>query len=602
MSENIGIFRVVSDRSFSNDEIVLGTAFAIKTFGDNNKYFLLTAYHVVSELIAKNQHVIVKDEVGRYYNAEKIFPLVLSPEYRMFGQDYAVFVIHSDINYQTYEIMDYSKRTKCFVRGSIPHYTTIFTSINGNILGQESIANQKQVLQLTLDTKQIFDKNDKPISEQQILRGLSGAPVLVEINGKEVCVGVLANLERDQAGSVKYAVLMKTIIEECLKPLCITYDLFEGQKSDSNLLQDDEAFIELAIGNTEDFIFSEESLEQRAWNRISDLFYKGIQVDILLYHAIKSETFLQYSAEVKCAILYFYARILLKRNKKESAFQSFNKISGMLLNVSQQSKEKLDALITSRSAIEREIKIPRETLQSIRYGGDKISCLSNTSNEFISYELASMYGRGLTNLFSCNIDFSAQDKEDVLKIYTIHENLLKNNPKQLRKQDVVNTSLQWYLGYWGIDKEFDLQRMEISVRNGFRQSKKRKNNIFYIQSMMSYGIMKVFENKNVSAAKILLLSVKLMHDTKVRLIHEGIRQLLVILKEKNLALYAMVSLAYETQMNEQFLRKIELYKIDLGIYSWENVLQQVDELYKLKFYNDKNIYNIAFEDIEIFFY
>lgn len=600
MNENIGIFCVVSDRNLSDDEIVLGTAFAIKIFEDK-KYYLLTAYHVISELIAKNQHVIVKDEAGRYYDAEKIFPSVLSNEYRTFGQDFAVFIIHSDINYQTYEIMDYDKRTSCFVRGSIPHYTTIFTSINGNILGQESIAGQKKVLQLTLDTKQIFDKNDKPISEQHILRGLSGAPVLVEMNGKEVCVGVLANLERDQAGSVKYAVLMKTIVEECLNPLHITYDLFEGQKSTGNLLQDDEAFIELAIENTEDFIFAEESLEQKAWNKISDLFYKGVQVDILLKHAIESEIFLRYSAEVKCAILYFYARILLKRNKKDSAFQMFNKISSMFLNVSQQSKMKLNALITSRSAIEREIKIPGETLRSIRYGGDKISCLSNTSNEFISYELASMYGRGLTNVFSCNMDFSTQDKEEILKIYTFHENLLKSNPEQLCKQDVVNTSLQWYLGYWRINTEFDLQRMDVAVRNGFRQSKKRKNNIFYIQSMMSYGIMKAFDNKNIDAVKILLLSVKLMYDTKVRLIHEGIRQLLVILEEENLVLYAMVKLAYETQMDERFLKKIELYKIDLGIYSWENILQQVNELYELKFYNNMNIYNVDFDDLEIFF-
>ena len=143
--------------------------------------------------------------------------------------------------------------------------------------------------------------------------------------------------------------------------------------------------------------------------------------------------------------------------------------------------------------------------------------------------------------------------------------------------------------------------MDVAVRNGFRQSKKRKNNIFYIQSMMSYGIMKAFDNKNIDAVKILLLSVKLMYDTKVRLIHEGIRQLLVILEEENLVLYAMVKLAYETQMDERFLKKIELYKIDLGIYSWENILQQVNELYELKFYNNKNIYNVDFDDLEIFF-
>lgn len=79
--------------------------------------------------------------------------------------------------------------------------------------------------------------------------------------------------------------------------------------------------------------------------------------------------------------------------------------------------------------------------------------------------------------------------------------------------------------------------------------------------MMSYGIMKAFDNKNIDAVKILLLSVKLMYDTKVRLIHEGIRQLLVILEEENLVLYAMVKLAYETQMDERFLKKSSCIKL-----------------------------------------
>ena len=46
MNENIAIFRVVTDIS---PQEILGTAFGIKTFEDNNRYYLLTAYHVISE-------------------------------------------------------------------------------------------------------------------------------------------------------------------------------------------------------------------------------------------------------------------------------------------------------------------------------------------------------------------------------------------------------------------------------------------------------------------------------------------------------------------------------------------------------------------------
>ena len=91
-----------------------------------------------------------------------------------------------------------------------------------------------------------------------------------------------------------------------------------------------------------------------------------------------------------------------------------------------------------------------------------------------------MYGRGLTNLFSFNIDFTRQAKEDILKIYHEHKRLLDRKPQKLRKQDVVNTSLQWYIGFWGINNDFDMHSLSIAVNNGFRQSRIRKNSIFYI--------------------------------------------------------------------------------------------------------------------------
>lgn len=600
MSKNSGIFKIITDNCIAAGRCTLGTAFAIKIWGEDNKYYLLTAYHVISELSVKKLPIIVIDEEGRCYSAEKIFPETISAKYREFGRDYAVLIMYSDIHYQTYEIMDYSERVKCYVRGSIPHYTTVFTSINGNILGRESIVNQNKVLQLSLDTRLVFDEDSKAIPEQKILQGLSGAPVFVEIEEKAICVGVLSNLERDSAGSVKYAVLMKTIIEECLDPLHIPYKIFERKNNNIDSEQKNETFIELILENTDDFIFAEESLEQEAWNKVSDLFYKGMPVDSLLKEIIESNGFIQYSAEIRCTILYFYARILFKRSRRNDAFRIFQEISQMFPSVSQQTKEKLNVLIDSRSIIERKIEIPKETLRSIRYVGDKITNLSNASNEFIAYELASIYGRGLTNLFADNMDFSVQDKEELKKIYIAHENLLNSNLDKLYKQDVVNTSLQWYLGYWGIDKTFDLQKMDSAVRNGFIQSKKRKNNIFYIQSMISYGILKVFDNKNVDAVRILLLSVKLMHDKKIGLIHEGIRQLLLILKEKNLAIYAMFKLAYEIQQEELFLSKVELYRIDLENYSWGNILRQCNDIYILKFDKQAHIYNVDFEELKFF--
>ena len=167
------------------------------------------------------------------------------------------------------------------------------------------------------------------------------------------------------------------------------------------------------------------------------------------------------------------------------------------------------------------------------------------------------------------------------------------------KQDVVNTSLQWYLGYWNVSKKFDLQTLSRAVNNGFIQSKERKNSIFYIQSMISYGILCAFNNETIQAVKAILLGVKLMHKEKIRLGHEGVKQLLLILQQKFLALHVAFEMAYKSQTEQQFLAKASLLQIDLGIRSWEGVLSQVNELYVMK-YAKRKTYTVGFEEIKIF--
>lgn len=596
MDENIGIFRVISVCNGKKE--ILGTAFAIKTlFEEKNKYYLLTAYHVISESEAKGHRIIVEDENGNAYSALRVFPQRLSGEYREFGQDYALLEIYSNIMYRGYEITVSNRTSDCLVRGAVPHYSTVFTSIDGKVLGEEKIYGQKKVLQLRLNTSLIFNDQNEFIPQQTILRGLSGAPVLVEMEDETVCVGVLGNLERDRRGSAQYAVPLKTIIQDCLERLHIRYRIFGGKEKEYPIYQN-KAFIELTIGNTENFVFSEEELEQQAWNKLSDLFYTGIPADRLLGGIIGSDIILGYNPEVQCALMYFYARLLFKRNNSARAFAVFSDISGMLRKVSRNTKNKLEALISCRRAIEKKIITPGETLKAIRYAGDKVASLPNSTDTYIAYELASMFGRGLTNLFSVDTDFSCQEKEEIFKIYTEHSRLLEKNPVKLCKQDVVNTSLQWYIGFWQMNKEFDLQSLSTAVRKGFCQSKKRRNGIFYIQSMISYGIVCILNHEITKAAKILLLSVKLILKEKIQLNHEGVKQLLLLLKEKYISMYAVVELAYRTQMDYAFYDKVSLYEVGMGI-SWESMVAEVNEFYIINFGGNNVIYDVGIEDIEI---
>lgn len=100
----------------SSFALIVGTAFAIKSIEYENKYYLLTAYHVISELKAKGQKILVKDENDSFYSTEVIFPKNLSQEFRTFGQDYALLEMYSNIKYEAFDIAIIEKYEECYVR------------------------------------------------------------------------------------------------------------------------------------------------------------------------------------------------------------------------------------------------------------------------------------------------------------------------------------------------------------------------------------------------------------------------------------------------------------------------------------------------------
>lgn len=119
--------------------------------------------------------------------------------------------------------------------------------------------------------------------------------------------------------------------------------------------------------------------------------------------------------------------------------------------------------------------------------------------------------------------------------------------------------------------------------------------------MITYAIVCILNNEKVQAVKTLLLSVKLIFNEKIQLSHKGVKQLLFILKEKYISMYAFVELAYRTQMDARFFSKVSLYEIDLGRLPWERMLNEIDELCRIVYGNNKKIYDVDIEDVKIYF-
>ena len=201
----------------------------------------------------------------------------------------------------------------------------------------------------------------------------------------------------------------------------------------------------------------------------------------------------------------------------------------------------------ARKTIESAVHDPQQDLDQIRVSGETIINLRGTNRLYNANEYASITGKGLTNIFGLlkEEDYSISVKKAIADVFDIHTELLKDNPLPLQKQDVVNTSLRWLTNLWGIRVRTDEIQLHKDAIIGFQQSVKRKNSIFYIQSMIAYAISLLLQNQEIQATKSFFLVVLLMKIENISMRHEGIRQLFHYVKSKFPNYYEITVLFYK---------------------------------------------------------
>lgn len=590
-----GLFKVFTTNGSQKQN--KGTAFAIRTSNKDGIYYLLTAYHVICELSALGKPILVEDDYNSSFLAKLLYPTDLSMDYRQYGNDYALLCIYTDEEYYTYPLYESSQKTDCYIRGCASLYSSSFSSLEGTAFFPERIEGQNyRSLQLMLNVHLSIGKDYSISSSHEMLQGFSGSPVLKDTSQGTVCIGNIGNLEKTYTATYQYAVPISTVISDCLKPGEIPYVTFIDNM---NPFEDDSYKIELLIGNTDEFLFSDEKLEFNTWNMLSNSFYRGRPVIESLKYIIESDAFNQESSEVRCAIYYYYSRLLFKCGKTEKAFKVLSEISQFDNLISNDSRLKLNALVNSRMTIESDIENPNATLESIRSSGEGIINIPTASDEYKAAEMASIFGRGLTNIFGKQEAVSQAEKESLIKIFQEHESLLIQHPEKLCKQDVVNTSLKWFLGFWQVDTSYDIQELMKTIITGFSQSAIRKNNIFYIQCLLAYSVVSYLDNHMQNAVRLLLMTIKLMKKENIKFDHEGIHQLFMILKEKSISLYSLANMAYYSYNKTDFSNKANLIGIDLGISNWYSILTNVDNVYNIKYAKTGKLYSVDFNTVKV---
>ena len=579
-----GLFQIIKYCDLqleSNNFEVIGTAFSIQTpQAGPCEYYLLTAYHNISESFVKNEKIFVRSIDDVFYSTEIMYPTMFrSFSSYCISDDFALLRLVTGIEYDRYAIGQVALPSKCYIRGAAHYFNSItkMTPFQGEILGCEYTVGfqSEEILVLDISTKSVFDsQTDTYVNQQEIIEGMSGSPIIVIQEQTAIVVGVFVRLFHDGSASKCYGVPISSIINKCLyryglycNSFLNTYKMNECELQLCDL-RDVDIYIDLLFEDPATFSLEDCSQESRIWDKISNQFYHGFAVDATLYRAIESDRFRSYSYDAQVAVRYYLARLLFKRGRRQAAYEQFSQISIITKHMNPTVTQRISTLLTARSTVESEIKQPQDELDQIRHCRDRLSYLQSVDDIYVSNELASVIGRGLVNFFGQlqKLDYSYSIKGAIKDIFNEHSKLLKKYPIPLQKQDIVNTSLSWLTNLWGIWQSTDAEKLVKDVLTGLQQAVKRRNSIFHIQSLIAYSTSLLITGKTKQALTALFLSVLLMRKKGLKASHEGIAQLLHYIEIYHSVFFPIFQLYFDlcNENEKTFLKKSSLYSIGIS--------------------------------------
>lgn len=566
-----GLFSVHSARKNTLE----GTAFVVDKLEGINKYYALTAYHVVAEIIATDDTIILRDENNHSISAYYKFEKKGLDTYDQSGDDYAVIEFESEVEYEPYIIINYldvPQHIDCYYRGAIEHSNTIFCSISAKYESYEKTRYaMEDILSLSVNTDSVYKDKNSRLSSYEITCGGSGSPVLVNLDGKERCIGILTNISKDYSSPYRFAV---PAIKAAKKIINIKNDIVDERVK----VVSAKSFLDILFDA--DFTFSDDKTDQRIWNSLSNSLFQGNPIDLELGRIIETQEFNNLSGEIRCAVCYYYARLLYKRGRKEEARTVLNRVLHKSTDMSADSMVKINALAKARQSIE-DVGILKRKPSTIRFPVSQLDEI-NSNPEYKAYEMASLFGKGIMNLFQAINVLNEKEKAEVISIYNEQKILHEKYPTRLAKQDVVLTSVEWYLALWDASTDLTVEALDSLIERGFFQAAKLRNNIFYIQCLLAMVISSLIKNNNSNAIILSIIVSKIMRHKHVLPNHEGISQLLRYIKDNYLPVYLSLKMIYEYSGsdNSELYIKLSNINVNLKMNNWKSILEQGQILYR----------------------
>lgn len=454
------------------------------------------------------------------------------------------------------------------VRGAPSGVVTEQASFAGHILAEEWHVTDGPIVDVVLEDLGWFERPQRttePLVTDEAagmvytaLRGLSGAPVVqVQADGVgQVCAMVVSRNVAGIANRV-YGVPMSIAGRH------LALNGFPIKLAHVPAYHERSLSVTALTGRLMHRILQSSGGAAQLWDEVSELFYMGIPVDVVLKDALSEPRKYHLEGDLQISqVEFLLGRLLLKRGKVSEARRHLGQVARRAHRDASPEHLHLAALVNLRLVLEEGRKPnARRRRNDFENALGRYELAGLVSDEERVYEIASAVGREASMLpVVARLNRQNGVREYFSWLVRRHRALLENYPETLMdKQEIVQIAVTVLSSLYHLD---DLQgnerieQLDECVRRGVTAAIQRENAIFFVQMMLVSAVLSSARRELTRAFTFACCAGGALRRAGLGLGHEGISSIVTYLDVSEPTLANIVRSVFEYDAEDGIRRVI----------------------------------------------
>lgn len=454
------------------------------------------------------------------------------------------------------------------VRGAPSGVVTEQASFSAHILGEEWHVTDGRIVDVILEDLGWLEhppRTSKPLVTDEAgsvayaaLGGLSGAPVAqVQADGVgHVCAMIVSRNVAGIANRV-YGVPMSVAGRH------LALHGFPTKVAHTAAYYEQSLSITALTGRLMHRILRSPGGAVHLWDEVSELFYMGIPVDLVLKDALNDPRRYQLEGDLQTSqVEFLLGRLLLKRGKVSEARRHLGQVAHRARRDASPEHLHLAALVNLRLVLEEGHEPnTRRRQNDFKNALGRYELAGLAPDEERAYEIASAVGREASLLpVVAGLDQQDGAQDYFSWLVRQHRVLLKSYPESLMdKQEVVQIAITGISSLYslnGLQGSERLEQLETCVRRGVTAAIQRENAIFFVQMMLLSAVLSLTRQELTLAFTLTCYAGGTLRRAGLGLRHEGISSIVRYLDVSEPTLANILRSVFEYDVEDGIKRVI----------------------------------------------